>query len=384
MILIIADDLSGAAELAGLAAARGYSAQVQTAFNPSPAAEVIALDTDTRSCSAQEAAGRIREALQIAKHFAPAWIYKKTDSVLRGRVRAELSSLLAATNSSRVLLIPANPARGRLIRDGAYFVHGKPLNETVFANDPEYPATTAGVRTLLSRDGGADIHLIGRARELPRGGIAVPDIEGPEDLADRVSSLPENTLCAGAAEFFAALLATRSPGPRGSRRVPIGVPAGRALFVCGSAAAWPARRDECPARGLPVFSLLPEAIAAAQGKESWAMTRGWIETIERQVGERGGAVLAIGEPSGAVSPTELLAALCHVVFRILDRTRLDQLFLEGGATAAAVIRAMAWTRLEVVGHLTPDLAWFQAADGKSPWLAIKPGSYAWPEEVWGR
>ncbi len=44
----MADDVSGAAELAGLAAARGWRAEVQTRFDASSGADVIALDADTR------------------------------------------------------------------------------------------------------------------------------------------------------------------------------------------------------------------------------------------------------------------------------------------------------------------------------------------------
>ena len=44
MIVVIADDFSGAAELAGLAASRGWNAEVQTSFDANSDAEVIAFD----------------------------------------------------------------------------------------------------------------------------------------------------------------------------------------------------------------------------------------------------------------------------------------------------------------------------------------------------
>ena len=48
MILVVADDLSGAAELAGIAFAHGLTAEVQTELQPRTDAQVICLDTDTR------------------------------------------------------------------------------------------------------------------------------------------------------------------------------------------------------------------------------------------------------------------------------------------------------------------------------------------------
>ena len=111
MILIIADDLSGAAELAGIAATRGYTAEVHTELDTSSKAEVIAVDSQTRSLSTAEAGARIRSIVEAAKEFSIEWIYKKTDSVLRGNIRAELESLMEATAKQRTLLIPANPGK---------------------------------------------------------------------------------------------------------------------------------------------------------------------------------------------------------------------------------------------------------------------------------
>jgi len=48
VIAVIADDLTGAAELAGAAASFGLSAEVHTSFRPESGADVIAIDSDTR------------------------------------------------------------------------------------------------------------------------------------------------------------------------------------------------------------------------------------------------------------------------------------------------------------------------------------------------
>lgn len=47
------------------------------------------------------------------------------------------------------LLVPANPSRGRIIRDGRYFVDGIPLNEPAFARDPEHPPRSSSVAEML-------------------------------------------------------------------------------------------------------------------------------------------------------------------------------------------------------------------------------------------
>jgi len=103
MIVVIADDFSGAAELAGVAAARGFKAEVQTRFEPQADADVIAVTTETRLLDEREA---VRITGEIAQQIAaanPAWIYKKTDSVLRGNIRAEIVAILAVTGQTGCL-----------------------------------------------------------------------------------------------------------------------------------------------------------------------------------------------------------------------------------------------------------------------------------------
>ena len=139
MIAIIADDFSGAAELAGIAAARGYKAEVQTVFDPASDAEVIAIDTDTRLKSEDEAASVLRVITRQILATKPAWIYKKTDSVMRGHIRAEIEAILDVSGLAKCIFIPANPSKDRVIRSGHCFVNGVPLDQTIFASDPDHP-----------------------------------------------------------------------------------------------------------------------------------------------------------------------------------------------------------------------------------------------------
>jgi D-threonate/D-erythronate kinase len=89
-VIVIADDLSGAAELAGIAFARGCTAEVQREFDPTSNAEVIAVDTDSRHLAPEAAAKQLEQVARAVIAAKPAWIYKKVDSVLRGNVRVEV------------------------------------------------------------------------------------------------------------------------------------------------------------------------------------------------------------------------------------------------------------------------------------------------------
>ena len=74
MILVIADDLSGAAELAGIAFAHGLTAEVQTEFQPRTEAQVICLDTDTRRLSVDESTAVLRKLAKRIRTARPQFI----------------------------------------------------------------------------------------------------------------------------------------------------------------------------------------------------------------------------------------------------------------------------------------------------------------------
>ena len=136
MITVIADDFSGAVEIGGVGYRFGLSVEVQTHIHSETSADLIVVDTNTRSLDSYEARKTIRE-ICFYLHKPGDWIYKKTDSVLRGHVKVELNTLLQSLNKKSVLFIPANPSMGRVIKNGYYFIDGVPLHQSDFSMDPE-------------------------------------------------------------------------------------------------------------------------------------------------------------------------------------------------------------------------------------------------------
>src|SRR5262245_23802246 len=114
-IIVLADDLSGAAEVAGIAFGWGLSAEVQRQFDAEAAVDVVAVDCDSRSLSEPAAVERVHRIAAEVVASRPEWIFKKVDSVLRGHVRAEIEAILSVTRQAQAVLAPANPSRGRII-----------------------------------------------------------------------------------------------------------------------------------------------------------------------------------------------------------------------------------------------------------------------------
>jgi uncharacterized protein YgbK (DUF1537 family) len=348
-IAIIADDLSGAAELAGIAFAHGLSAEVQREFDPSTSADVIAVDTDSRGLPAAEAARRVEEIASAVVASRPEWIFKKTDSVLRGIPAAEIAAILAVAGLDRAVLVPANPSRGRTIVGGVYAIHGVPLERTAFAQDPEHPRRSSHVTELLGA----------MAR------ILVPDVPDAATLDSIASALDRRTLAAGAADFFTAVLGTRTGRrtPELHRDLAASLPAPW-LRVCGSRIAWPIVRDICQAQGIPILE-----VGSLISGLPLDLSKGLIVGISERTPED-------------TSPIALLEELTRLAAELLRQASFGTVLVEGGATAAALCAGLGWTRLQVIAAAPAGIAVMRPLSSPiAPTLLIKPGSYAWPNDI---
>ena len=94
-------------------------------------------------------------------------------------------------------------------------------------------------------------------------------------------------------------------------------------------------------------------------------------------------ILHIGLPQVREPRTARLLAtyLARIAESVLRRGQLGQVYVEGGATAIELVRRMGWGRLTVLREVAPGVATLRVADAPSLCLTVKPGSYAWPNQI---
>ena len=132
-IIVIADDLSGAAETVSALAANQtkiwlYSKAPKTLLNEINSLPVVAIDGDLRQLSKIKAKLRCIEITQVlANSTQPKVVFHKADSLMRGHLDVVAAEALKA---GPVVLALANPSTGRTTLGGVVFVHGQPLHET--------------------------------------------------------------------------------------------------------------------------------------------------------------------------------------------------------------------------------------------------------------
>ena len=130
--IIVADDLTGAADTA----ARCFGAGLPAVVYPKPlqhdlAAGAAAFTSDSRHMQAAQAAQAVAELIAGIDAPPQAIWYKKIDSTLRGNLGSELDAMLRALADSQsrnvapacAVICPAFPDQGRGLRQGELVLH---------------------------------------------------------------------------------------------------------------------------------------------------------------------------------------------------------------------------------------------------------------------
>ena len=378
-ILVIADDFTGAAEMGGVAHLFGLSTRIITDFSgPYPwSEEVIILDTHSRHLDPVAASGKIENMLAPVGLSGIEMIYKKVDSVLRGPVESEIKAVMFFAGKEKAVLIPANPSRGRTIRNGKYYIDGVPIDQTDFINDPEYPRTSARVERMVSD--ASEIQTMGKFEPARiRNRIIIPDVYLPGHFKDIIVKISGNIfLPAGGADFFRALLQQKLK-LSGVGNYTYHPPKGRTHIILGSICEQSSRIiSELQKQGFSSF-ILPEN-ALTQEKELARWVNGIMEAV------KSGREVIIARPENKISdPSKILnitSIISKATLQLIEYiTPDDELFIEGGETASTLFRNMGNMTLrvqEVIADGTVKLALAEA----DICITVKPGSYIWPERI---
>lgn len=111
-LLVIADDFTGALDTGVQFAEAGAATEVivNDVIVPSDLSkqvETLVIDTESRHLCAENAYQIIYQIVSLSKRYGVPYIYKKTDSGLRGNIGAELTATL---NASQKMFLPFVPA----------------------------------------------------------------------------------------------------------------------------------------------------------------------------------------------------------------------------------------------------------------------------------
>lgn len=261
-LLIIADDLTGALDTGVCFASAGIETCVRLPNSAShhKSDEGYGVDVaivESRHMQPPDAYEAVHERIVELADANYDYVYKKTDSAMRGNIGAELSAALDATGKKTLHFIPSFPKMNRVARDGILYIDGTtPVAQSVFAQDPFNPVRHSNILEILAEQTDRAAYIASAEAADYQGGIAVYNAETEKEIAAIGRHLIKDTgatLFAGCAGFANALPQLI---PFASTREKQPLPGGKLAVFCGSVN--PISLGQCDAAeqaGYPRFHL---------------------------------------------------------------------------------------------------------------------------------
>ncbi|NNJ30766.1 four-carbon acid sugar kinase family protein [Lacrimispora defluvii] len=215
-LLIISDDFTGALDTGVQLSADGAATCVtlDSDFNMSDFTQdidVLVINTETRHLNRDQAYKIVFSITRRARNAGIPYIYKKTDSVLRGNIGAELAAVLNASGYKQIHFIPAYPEMGRITKNGVHYADGVPIADSIFGNDPFEPVLYSDIPSIISSQTLIPTHVINQLEDeewKDKEGILIHDSHTTKDMeriAHTLMTGKNPCLLAGCAGFAAVL-----------------------------------------------------------------------------------------------------------------------------------------------------------------------------------
>ncbi len=399
-VLILADDLSGAADCGIACVNAGLNTLISLGI-PSCGLMVDALsvDADTRCLDASAAAERMRQLVQMLAKDPAMLLFKKIDSTLRGHLGLELAAVLKARRAvvkrAVAVMAPAFPSNGRTTIGGLHYVHGRPLHDTETWKN-EKMAGEAYIPKMLESSGLSCAHLdlatVRSSRVAFRHAVCeaaetsdviVCDATSDDDLlaiAGAATMLEDRAVWVGSAGLAHQLLKAAGLALRKEEVVPhLPHTSGPVLFVIGSASRTTKQQAATLLSLSDVHGIIvpPEVLLAGPEGPDW----GTFAAELCEAVERGEDVILIcgSEPEvDVVNRPRLSKALGEMTAALYGR--VGALVASGGETARNVLDRWGVPTLWLHGELERGVPISSSAtNGMRPLTVItKAGDFGQP------
>ncbi|WP_210480288.1 3-oxo-tetronate kinase [Naasia sp. SYSU D00948] len=406
---VVADDVTGACDLAGGVAAAGVTTSVHLGVpgdDERAEDDCVVVALKTRTVAATDAVRESAAAAGWLRDRGAARIYQKYcstfDSTDRGNIGPVADALAA---EGRITLgTPATPAAGRTQYLGHLFVGDRLLSESPMRDHPLTPMRDSDLVAVLSRQTPSPVVLLPLPAVRAGAGALAREIEARAEsgarhlLVDAIDDGDLDVLAAaadevrvplvlgGGAGVALALARRRSTGAAPSAQV---LPAGGARLVLSGSASERTRQQVAAFPG-PVLRLDPVALSR-DGLDGLVAR---LRDVVTAAGEDPVLVSATAQPAlvraaqaalGVERAAELVeSALGRLAVAGVRELGVRRLLVAGGETSGAVTSALGLRRLAVGTLAAPGVPWTTGRATAVPGspevaLLLKSGNFGGPD-----
>ncbi|MDD9739877.1 four-carbon acid sugar kinase family protein [Marinovum sp. SP66] len=400
----IADDFTGATDIAGLLARSGVRVSLRIGVPDGPprdtaAFEVIALKS--RTAPVGEALAETRAALrwlQAAGAQRFFWKYCSTfDSTSEGNIGPVAEALMADLGTDQTIYCPAFPENGRSIFMGNLFVGRQPLAESPMKDHPLTPMRDSNLMRLLEPQvtkavGLADRLTVAQGPKALRAELAalktqgvahvVVDAVANSDLdviAEACRDMPLMTGGSAVAMPLPALYLADGTLSADAPKAEAPTLGRGTIVLSGSCSAMTNKQvADYTSRGVPAFQLDPLSLAENGPQKA-------LDWLARQDLDAAPLIYATANPdsvraaqeklgvAGAGEIVEATLSACAVAARDAGARRV---IVAGGETSGAVTKALGVSQLDIGTEIAPGVPWtYCRSGGQQIALTLKSGNF---------
>lgn len=394
MLGCIADDFTGATDLAVLLRRRGLNVALVTGLPArldTGAVDAVVVALKSRSIAPLDAIDMSLEALRFLSAHGADKIYFKYcstfDSTDCGNIGPVVDALMAALAVSRTAAVPAFPENGRRVFMGHLFVGGVPLSESALSRHPITPMTDSNVVRLLGRQRRGPVALVDFT-QIAQGPAAVRaaydatrqdcaivcDALTDADIETLADALAQERLLTGGSAFGAAVGARQAVARPAQGSKPV-VSLNAPTTICFSGSASEVTRCQLDRAIQNGFVGLEIDISALCEIEEQA--RRLSQAIERHADRP----VIIHTPPYATGQSDagLGCRIDELFARLTERLRArgyNSFVVAGGETSGAVVGALDDKVFDVGPEIAPGVPWIV---GASSMVALKSGNFGGPD-----
>ncbi|WP_429818032.1 3-oxo-tetronate kinase [Ensifer sp. B1-9] len=403
LIGCVADDFTGATDVAGIFAKSGMKTTVLIDVPEgglSIDADVVVIALKTRTAPPSEAVRQSLAALRWLRDRGSERIYFKYcstfDSTANGNIGPVIDAMLEELDSGFTIACPAFPANGRTIYKGNLFVGDVPLNESGMKQHPLTPMTDSNLVRVLSpqtrhkvtacyRDtvsaGVGEVRAWADKTRADGFGVAIVDAIADEDLEVVAQAFADTPLLTGASGLALGLATVLfKDRPTSQSKPEFASTHGSRAVVSGSCSVATNGQVAAMLRGHEGFKVDVASLAAGEDVVSaalgWAADRLGRKPILFYATANPEEVKANQSSFGIGKAGEMVeSALARIAGSLVD-LGVSELIVAGGETSGAVVKHLGINQLDIGNEIAPGVPWVSAPLRSGQlWLALKSGNF---------
>lgn len=198
---VIADDFTGAGDIASFLTAGGMRTILITQFQQSSHLQLHAADCDAIVIALKSRTEPVSKAVKdsiaalhwLQDHACHRFYFKYCstfDSTEKGNIGPVADALMDALQVKQSILCPALPVNGRTVREGKLYVNGQLLEKSPMKDHPLTPMRNSDLVNLMAAQSRYSVRKIGKVQDgwhdcvtVKQREYLVPDCETENDLA---------------------------------------------------------------------------------------------------------------------------------------------------------------------------------------------------------